>query len=115
MVALAKANEVRFANADLVKLIRESGADQGRSVVASTLEDLGGDDPVGGMPIRRLLLAIPKFGEKRAGRYLRAVGLFTGDRRVRELSDRQRAKLAALLRAGVGFGVGAAMAFREPE
>jgi hypothetical protein len=55
-------------------------------------------------------LAVPRFGEKRAGRYLRAAGVFSGDRRLRDLSDRQRKQIAAQLRAGVGFGLGAALA-----
>ena len=62
MIALLKANEVRFANADLCKLIRESGTDRGRNVVASVLENLVDDDAAGALTIRRLLLSIPKFG-----------------------------------------------------
>ena len=95
MIALSKANEVRFANADLVKLIRESGTDRGRNVVASVLENLSRGRSGG-----RYAYSSPAAGDPEVRRETWRT-VFAGGRvvhggsSVRELSDRQRAKLAA--------------------
>jgi len=99
-LALLKANEVRLANCELRRSIHAASFAVALELVADLLDQ---DDltelPAGALPIRRLLLAVPKFGEQRMVRYLRTAGLFTGDRRVRDLTDRQRRVLAELLRS----------------
>lgn len=111
LAALAKANVIRKSNADFIRQLRTGPGEAARFLVAAALVEP--DDATGALPVRRLLLGIPRFGAARAGRYLRAAGIVSGDRRVRDLSDRQRQQLARWLHAGVGFGRGAFSSFDD--
>lgn len=100
MDALELANVIRCANADLKRGIRNAGADAA-SIVASIL--VRGDldfAPPGALRIRALLLAIPGFGERRVRRMLGLAGVFSGDRKLRELTDRQRRIIASVVQGG---------------
>jgi hypothetical protein len=98
MAALAIANVVRTTNSQTWHDIRARGREAGRERAAELLEDLEPGEPLAAMPVRRLLLAIPRFGESRMRRCLANAGVHSGDRRVGQLSERQRQMLADMLR-----------------
>ena len=104
--ALERANHVRLLQIELKRQVRQAGVSGGRLLLATVLEDGPDARPELAMPVRRLLLLIPRMGEARVHRYLGKVGVYSGDRRVRDLSDRQRLLIAGLLREGWAFGEG---------
>lgn len=98
--ALRLANEVRVAISMHRREIRDLGSDYGRLYVADLLD--GTDDGIGWLEacgIAHLLRAIPKVGDKKAGYLLRRIDVRSGQRRVRDLTNRQRCLLAEALRS----------------
>lgn len=100
MASLDKANYVRTTNSQTWWSIRLLQREEGCECVADLLERFDEDagDPLGAMPIRRLLLAVPRFGETKMRRYLAHAGVHSGDRKVGQLSDRQRRVIADQMR-----------------
>lgn len=101
MNALVKANRVRDARADLCRDVRGRSYQDGARRVADLLvsyDDIDEFDGIGGLTVRRLLLAVRSFGEAKVMRIVVTVGIRSSDRRVRELTDRQRGEIALLLR-----------------
>ena len=94
MAALALANAVRTSNANTLKRIASMPYLDGIDAVIELLRDADEKGPFGVLTIRRLLLAPAKFGEGKVNDLLRAAGIGTGDRRLRQLTRRQREKLA---------------------
>lgn len=92
--ALAKANTVRTANAQMFAEIRLMPRPEGMARVARMLVEEG---PWEAAPVYRLLTAPQRIGETKAAIMLRAAGVVSGDRRVRDLSPRQRDLLARLM------------------
>lgn len=96
--ALRRANEVRLANTRFISHVKSLGQPDGLDVIANTLVSRGFDEsPTGSVSIRRLLLAVRKFGHVAATQVLRDANIISGDRRARDLSERQRAVIAAEL------------------
>jgi hypothetical protein len=88
--ALTKANELRFAMADVKRELRSRDL-----LFRDALEDPRAQP----MTIFRLVSAVPRYGPERTRRVL--ARLHVGEqRRVGLLTDRQRAALAALVVAG---------------
>jgi hypothetical protein len=96
--ALKHANRVRLATCDLRREIRALGCVEGRLMVAGLLEGDVEFETAGSMSVWRLVGSISKLGPVAAGGLLRKVGVLSGDRRVRDLSVRQRVLLASMLR-----------------
>jgi hypothetical protein len=94
--ALALANRRRFAQAAMLKLIREAAFRQGCEIVAQVLD--GPDEDQARIPAARLLLAVHRFGEARLDKLMREAGVLSSQRRVGMLTDRQRTVLAAGIR-----------------
>lgn len=96
MDALAAANEIRLGiarvRAEVFALEQPAGCEE----VAGLLENP--DETVSAMKIGTLLLSVRKFGRQRVGRLLSMAEVRSMDRRVRDLSERQRRVLAGLLR-----------------
>ena len=92
--ALAKANKLRSEMVGIRHTIHD--ATDPRQLVATLLDDP--DEATGALPIRRLLLSIPRFGESRLSDCLARAVISTGDRRVRDISQRQRHLIARMLR-----------------
>ena len=92
-LALQKANDVRTANARLLEEIATMPRQQGREFVADLLCDP--PENVGAIPVARLLLALRRVGPTKTTEWMRAIGVVTPTRRVRELTVRQRGELAA--------------------
>lgn len=92
MQALARANEIRAANALLSKEIRSLGPTVGLVRAARVLRTMEGES--GAMPIARLLLSVHRLGDRKAGGVLRRAGISLGTRRIRDLTQRQRDHIA---------------------
>lgn len=96
--ALRAANKVRFANSQTLKELSSKPFLEALDDLAAILRSPTiASDPAGGLPIRRLLIAPKRFGEGKAQTLLRTAGVMTGDRKVRQLTVRQRGVLADAL------------------
>ena len=95
--ALAKANSYRFAVATERKKIAQMPADEAYDALAELIETC--DDPA--LLSGRLThwLTAPKFsGQTKANQAIACLNLKKADRRLRELTPRQRTELAAMVR-----------------
>lgn len=95
--ALALAESARLAHARVARAIREGGP----LVAVEALTHP--DETIGAMRLKRVLGAVPRYGSHRIGRLLASVGIPSGrlDRRLRELTERERRAIAAGLVAYV--------------
>ena len=98
MTALALANEVRVANGKTLKAIGELSYVDGVDRVISLLLDADVKGPFGSIPIYRLLKAPYHMGDAKVRKLLSAAGVVSGDRKVRQLTVRQRSMLVECLR-----------------
>lgn len=97
LVALRKANAHRLA----VALERQSIASlpywEGRDALADLIESA--DDPaILSGRIVLYLRAVKRFGDAKSREFCRLIGVTAGDKRLRDLTDRQRKLFAAELR-----------------
>lgn len=97
LAALALANMVRTTNARTLREIRRAPYVDG---MVHVMDILSGDvkGPVGQIPVGRLLLCPRGLGQTKAQKILRAAGIYSGDRRLRQLTPRQRNELVMFLR-----------------
>lgn len=95
--ALAFANHVRIAAARLKEDIAARSEADGRIMVADLLSGPV-TGPAGHLKINRLLLSIDRVGDQQLRMILRYAGVYNPEKRVRDLTDRQRATLAEVLR-----------------
>ena len=95
-IALEHANAVRAECAHLKAELHSQPPKDGRMLAARMLEQPTG--PIGGLRVGTLLMNIWRAGETTVDRWLRAVEVHR-DRKVRDLSDRQRRLLVMILRA----------------
>lgn len=98
MAALKLANVVRLENAKTVRRIASLPYVDGIDAVIALLEDGDEKGPLGALPIGRLLAAPRWMGEERAHVLLRAVMIASADRRLRQVTMRQREQMARHLR-----------------
>ena len=103
--ALHTANIIRVENAALKQQIQALGYIDGCLRVAEILEEpvMPGrlrviDGPAGAIRVGQLLTSVSRLGDMRAGVLCRRAGITSRDRRVRELTARQRTELASGLR-----------------
>jgi hypothetical protein len=94
MAALALGDRVRLANARTLREIRGMSGPEGRDRVVEIL--LNGDEksPIGGVPVRRLLVAPRGIGDSMVQKVLHRAKVFSGDRSLRQLTQRQRNTIA---------------------
>lgn len=95
--ALRLANEVRSSNSRLRKEIFALEHLEGLGRVADLLDDPA--PPVASLSVGRLLRYARRIGDAKVRRLLAVARVSSEDRRVGELTGRQRDVLAALLRA----------------
>lgn len=95
--ALTRANNTRFATSAYRRHIATLSREDGSVAVAELLE---GDPPadLASIPIGRLLTTIMSIGHRNLAMLLRHAGIMSAQRRVRELTPRQRLALAYALR-----------------
>lgn len=102
--ALARANTIRLAQAAFRREVAAMPRLEGMGVVAAALEDP--DEIIGAMRLGFVLAAPRRCSPGTAERLLRVVGVGSSDRRVRELTQRQRKLLSVALRSPAGAGSG---------
>jgi hypothetical protein len=100
--ALVWANEVRVAVAQLRHEISDLPQLEAKALVAGLLEDFDSDEVAEKMRIGAMLISIHGIGVGTVGTWLASAGVRSVDRRVRDLSERQRSVLARLLRQSQG-------------
>jgi hypothetical protein len=96
--ALHAANARRMAISEYKKHIATYPIDEGRVIVADFLVESDTWGELGGIRVGQLLMAISKIGHEKARWYVKAAGIWSGDRRVMDLTERQRYALSCLLR-----------------
>ncbi len=94
--ALTKANEIRVANGILKREIKALPRYDAMHLVADLLED--NVAPANSLPAQRLIWSIPRIGDARLRGVFYKAQVFNVDRRVKDLTDRQRRALAFELR-----------------
>lgn len=102
--ALARANEIRLANANFIRRLRALPSDEGRELVARLLEDpdleLEHGAAIHALSLGRLIGSIRSIGPSKTGSLLWRAGVATRDRKVRALTNRERNAVALELRTG---------------
>lgn len=97
MRRIKRAQECRLYAAELKAWIAGRDRDSARNVVAQLLDT--NDDPrFAHVPVVDVLLAVPRYGDDRVRRSLRVVGIDRHDARIRDLTPRQRCRLADTVR-----------------
>lgn len=100
MQALERANAARAARTAQGRKIGALSYRDGCDEAARILESPSiTSSQVGGMTATKFLMMVHKVGPQNAAAFLRCVGLRDTNRRVRDLTVRQRASLAVLLRS----------------
>lgn len=94
--ALSFANERRCALAEIRARIQALPFEEGCELVASILDQPEGHEEA--FPVGRMLLSVHRFGEQALATALREAGVLTADKKVRQLTERQRRALALVLR-----------------
>jgi hypothetical protein len=97
-MALMVANERRTAIADQRRLIASLPQQDGLELVSDLLAYPTA--AVAAMPVGRLLLAVRKVGVSTVGTWLSIASVRSADRRVDQLTERQRMALSSAVRKG---------------
>lgn len=97
MAAVRKANRVRLARVDLKRRIAALSREEAFELLAGTFENP--PEFCQGMTPFDLLMFVRRMGRRHALTWIRKAGLSEA-RRIRELTERQRMVLAAMLREG---------------
>jgi hypothetical protein len=97
MEALAHANEVRTGVAEFRREI--AGLDRHDAILAviDLIESRHDDRLLGAAKVRQILMAVTGFGEDKARRLMIAAQVYSGEKRLRDLTARQRGLLATIL------------------
>ena len=90
MKALASANEKRLGTAELRRQIRALGPAEGALTLARAIEHDHDDRIIGSGRIGHLMRAVPRLGHAKVTKCLLAAGVHNHERRLRELTPRQR-------------------------
>lgn len=98
MQALELANATRIANAKLRREVRALGAKRGALRVAHALEWEHDDPQTGSLRIGHFLCAVQYLHEVKVTRCLAAANVRFSDKKVRDLTKRQREAIAIQLR-----------------
>jgi hypothetical protein len=95
--ALLLANDTRLGVATLKREIRALPQHEAVLVVIDALEHRHDDPLLGAARVRHLLCSVTYFGDVRARKLIQAAQVYNGDKRLRELTARQRGLLVDLL------------------
>ncbi len=88
--ALALANVTRCAIAEFRREVRNAGTQRGTELVADVIENNHADRVFGAARVGQLIRAIPSFGDDKVHRTLATAGVRSPDRKLRDLTERQR-------------------------
>jgi hypothetical protein len=97
MDALASANAKRVGIAQFRRDVRTAGPAAGAAMVARAIDEEYDAFVLGSARIGHLLRAVPRLGEHKVTRCLLAAGVRTFDRKLRDLTARQRGALVIQL------------------
>lgn len=97
MQALTRANDVRRNTAELKNQIRALSPRAGAELAADIIEN-DEDELCGAIRILALLLCVRRLGEHKVMKCLITAGIVNADRRLRDLTPRQRKAVAAQVR-----------------
>lgn len=100
--ALALANQIRLATARWRTEVRAQPGREGRIALAEVLEGRRISRELGSLRLRRFLGAARGHGPGAIARICADAGIYRHDPRLRELTLRERASLAAVLRRRAG-------------
>lgn len=100
--ALALANEIRLATARWRTQVRTRPRREGAIALAEVLEQRRIGRELGSLRLRRFLGAARGHGPEATARICAEAGIYRHDPRLRELTLRERAALAAVLRRRAG-------------
>lgn len=87
--ALQNANTNRLGVAGFRRHVRALGARHGALEMARAIETRNDDPVIGSARIGHLLRAIPWLGPQKCDTCLKAAGVHNGDKRLRDLTERQ--------------------------
>lgn len=94
--AINKANETRRGIADFRRAVRAAGSAEGARMVARAIE-FDHDTVLGGARVGVLMRAIRSIGTDKVYRGLIAAGVPSGDKKLRDMTERQREAVAIQL------------------
>lgn len=97
MTALEKANRVRLAKVMTKRTLGELDAKESVAYLAELIES--DDATMAGMKLGEALLACRHMGVQGMGRIVKHAGVMSADRKIRDLTDRQRRDLVHALRS----------------
>lgn len=95
--ALALANQIRTDKAKLKARITSLGYATGAAMAAALVDDRH-NDIAGAFSVREIIRCVPKLGDVAVHEAVKHCGIRTADRKLRDLTDRQRDELAHVLR-----------------
>lgn len=97
MEALKIANDVRLRIAEFRRTVASLPQHEGVIAVADAIENRNEETVLGSVRIRHLLLSIDLIGDAKARKMLLLAGIANPDRRLRDLTERQRHVLIGAL------------------
>lgn len=100
--AKAIADHVRITNAATLRHARQLDKFTGADTIAGFIER--NEAPFNALRVRHAIMAVKGIGDERLKNVLLAAGVRDSHRRIRELSDRQRGVLAAVVRGRLWTG-----------
>lgn len=105
MQALANANEIRLGVAAAKQRVKALPPRAGAELVADIVENDYADPVIGTVRMYPLLVSVKKIGDEKARTCLKAAGVMYYEKRLRDLTKRQRDAVALQLRLwAVGNG-----------
>jgi hypothetical protein len=90
MQALGSANNKRIGVAEFRREIRSLGPVEGAKLLAQAIEHDHDDYIIGSGRIGHLMRAVPRLGERKVTKCLLTAGVYNQERKLRELTARQR-------------------------
>lgn len=102
LLALSLANEIRLASGQWRRKVARQSPSRGRLTLAATLERKTFAPEVGALRLSRFLTAASRVGPGKAAEICRDAGILRRDPRIRDLTLRERAALADVLRRRAG-------------
>jgi hypothetical protein len=97
MQALEHANDVRLRVAAFKRDTAKLPHHQAVLAVLAVLEHRHEDPLLGGARVRHLLMSIPRVGDTKARKLIHVAQIYNGEKRLRDMTSRQRTLLAQLL------------------
>lgn len=115
MQALARANEIRLAKSAIKARIGSFGRHDAANLAADIVGTANPDTAAGAMSVAELVKAVPRHGEWAATRACRHAGIVSPQKKLRDLTPRQRGELALAIRSEILLSKRAAVSAGMPR